>query len=129
SAKRLVCAYTRDSTWKLAMIDTERLESSPVDLPYQDISYVTARPGSAIFRAGSPTESAAIVRLDLNSRAIEVLRRSAPEDPAVGRYFSLPRAIEFPTTGGTTAHAFYYPPQNPDFVAAGGTLPPLLVKS
>ena len=43
-------------------------------------------------------------------------------------YLSTPRAVEFPTEGGLTAHAFYYPPRNPDFVAPEGELPPLLVK-
>ena len=38
-----------------------------------------------------------------------------------------PRAIEFPTAGGETAHAFYYPPTNPDFAAPEGELPPLIV--
>jgi dipeptidyl aminopeptidase/acylaminoacyl peptidase len=38
-------------------------------------------------------------------------------------------AIEFPTSGGLTAHGFFYAPHNPDFVAPRGELPPLLVFS
>ena len=45
-------------------------------------------------------------------------------DPA---YISRPEAITFPTEGGLSAHANYYPPANPDFVAPEGELPPLLV--
>ena len=33
------------------------------------------------------------------------------------RFVSVPEAIEFPTTGGRTAHAFYYPPRNRGFHA------------
>ena len=44
------------------------------------------------------------------------------------RYFSVPEHIAFPTEGGKTAHAFYYPPTNPDYVAPPGTRPPLVVK-
>ena len=29
----------------------------------------------------------------------------------------MPEPIEFPTEGGLTAHAFYYPPRNPDYAA------------
>jgi dipeptidyl aminopeptidase/acylaminoacyl peptidase len=36
-------------------------------------------------------------------------------------------AIEFPTEGGKTAHAFYFPPANRDFRGPDGEAPPLLV--
>jgi dipeptidyl aminopeptidase/acylaminoacyl peptidase len=57
-----------------------------------------------------------------------VLRRSTSIafDPG---YLSVPSAIEFPTEGGKTAHAFYYPPRNRDFAAPPGERPPLLVVS
>src|SRR5262245_46145479 len=42
-------------------------------------------------------------------------------------YTSKPEPFEFPTTGGLTAHAFYYPPVNRDFRGPGGEAPPLLV--
>ncbi len=37
--------------------------------------------------------------------------------------------VDFPTTGGKIAHGFYYPPQNKDYVAPEGELPPLIVQS
>jgi dipeptidyl aminopeptidase/acylaminoacyl peptidase len=79
-------------------------------------------------RAGSPTEAAAIVRFDLQRRSFEVLRRSSSLEihPA---YLSTPRAVEFPTEDGVTAHGFFYPPTNPDYRAPDGELPPLLVES
>jgi dipeptidyl aminopeptidase/acylaminoacyl peptidase len=39
----------------------------------------------------------------------------------------MPEAIEFPTDGDKTAHAFYYPPQNANFRGPAGDAPPLLV--
>jgi dipeptidyl aminopeptidase/acylaminoacyl peptidase len=39
----------------------------------------------------------------------------------------VPETIEFPTDGGKTAHAFYYPPANRDFRGPAGEAPPLLV--
>ena len=44
-------------------------------------------------------------------------------------YLSAPETIEFPTEGGLTAHAFFYPPRNRDFTAPEGAKPPLLLKS
>src|SRR4029450_12767641 len=42
---------------------------------------------------------------------------------------STPVSIEFPTEGGLTAHALYYPPTNPLFEAPDDELPPLIVES
>ena len=55
-----------------------------------------------------------------------MIRRSSPIKPDSG-YTSVPEAIEFPTDGGKTAHAFYYPPTNRDFRGPDGEAPPLLV--
>jgi len=44
-------------------------------------------------------------------------------------YLSRPEPIEFPTAGGRTAHALFYPPRNPVFVAPNGERPPLVVMS
>jgi dipeptidyl aminopeptidase/acylaminoacyl peptidase len=41
----------------------------------------------------------------------------------------VPRAIEFPTEGGLTAHALVYAPTNPEHLAPEGELPPLIVMS
>ena len=45
-------------------------------------------------------------------------------DPA---WFSVPESIDFPTSGGRTAHALYYPPANPEAIPPPGEAPPLLV--
>jgi dipeptidyl aminopeptidase/acylaminoacyl peptidase len=56
------------------------------------------------------------------------LRRSTDLNIDPG-YLSVPESIEFPTENGLTAHAFYYPPTNRDFIAPFGKLPPLIVGS
>jgi dipeptidyl aminopeptidase/acylaminoacyl peptidase len=66
--------------------------------------------------------------MDLSTGAFETLRRSSEVDVDPG-YISVPEAIEFPTEGGLTAHAFFYAPKNKDFAAPAGELPPLLVIS
>ncbi len=128
SSDRIVCAYTRDGSWHLASLDTKRGHLGPIETPYTDIWSVRAAPGRAIFAAGSPTEPASIVQLDLETNELEVLHRSTDVyvDPA---YVSLPQPLEFPTDHGLTAHAFYYPPKNPDYSAPADELPLLLVIS
>jgi dipeptidyl aminopeptidase/acylaminoacyl peptidase len=81
-----------------------------------------------IFVAASPTDAAAVAELDLATGATSVLRK-AIEEPLDARYVSVPRAIEFPTEGDRTAHAFYYPPRNPEFEGPRGERPPLVVQS
>ncbi len=78
--------------------------------------------------AGAVTQPTALIRLDLTTQTWDVLQRSSSLtlDPA---YFSIPKAIAFPTTNGLTAYGFFYPPTNPDYLAPSDELPPLLVKS
>ena len=76
---------------------------------------------------GAPHMSAAIVAFDLANGEFEVLRRSSDNKIDEG-YLSIAQPVEFPTTNGRTAHAFFYPPRNPDFTAPEGERPPLVVK-
>ncbi len=128
SADRVVCNYIENGISHLASIDTRTKQLTPLETPYTDIRYVRAKFGEVIMRAASPTEAAAIVKLDLKTGSLEVLRRSHNLEIEPG-YFSVPQPIEFPTEDGLTAHAFFYPPANRDFRAPEGELPPLLVQS
>ncbi len=128
SATRLLCAWTRRGAWRLGELDTETGKLTPLDLPYSAITGVQANATRAVFLAGSPTQEPAVVELNLKTKRLRTLResRKAALDPA---YISLPRAIEFPTEDGLTAHGFYYPPHNPGYRAPAGERPPLLVMS
>jgi dipeptidyl aminopeptidase/acylaminoacyl peptidase len=127
-AGQLICSYWEDGIGRLARLDLGTLGLAPIDLPYTDYNSVCARAGEAVFRAASPTEVASIVRLELATGRTEVLRRWANLPVELAPYLSQPEHIAFPTEGGNTAHAFYYPPTNPDHAAPPGSKPPLLVK-
>ena len=127
SGHEIICTYYERGISKLASIDTRTRKLQPVSTTYTDITFLRAAPGQAVFRGGSPAEPPSIVRMDLKTRTFEVLRRSNSLGIEAG-YFSSPRAIEFPTTDGLTAHGFFYPPQSLDYRAPGGDRPPLLVK-
>lgn len=128
SAERLVCAYTQDGIWHLAQLDTETLQLEPIETPYTSIGGLRAAPGRVVFIGGSPTETSSIVQLYLSTQQIEVLRRSSDLEIDSG-YLSMPRAIEFPTENGLTAHALFYPLQNRDFAGPSDERPPLIVIS
>jgi dipeptidyl aminopeptidase/acylaminoacyl peptidase len=128
SAERLVCVYIEKGSSRLGILETRTGKFETLETPYTDITYLRASGGRAIFRGGSPTSPASIVQLDLNTRQAEVLRRSNELQIDSG-YFSIAQPVEFPTENGQTAHAFFYPPRNRDYVAPEGELPPLLVKS
>jgi dipeptidyl aminopeptidase/acylaminoacyl peptidase len=128
SAGGIICSYIRDGSSYLASLDTPSQQIKTIDIPYTSIAFLQATPGGAVLIAGSPSEATAIVQLNRATGKMEVLRRSTEVviDPG---YLSTPRAIEFPTENGLTAHAFFYAPMNRDFVATQGERPPLLVVS
>ena len=134
SAGRVICGANDRGTWGLYSLDTAggRLES--LNLPYSELGRADLKVdrGQAVFGAGSPTQPISILRLDLadydTNYRVENLRRASSTTVDSG-YLSAPRSIEFPTEEGLTAHAFYYPPRNGDYVAPEGEKPPLLVKS
>ena len=127
-ATRLLCAWTARGAWRLGELDAETHQLTPLDLPYSAITNVQANATRAVFIAGSPTQEAAVVELNLRTRRVRTLRESRQTalDPA---YVSIPRAVEYPTEGDLTAHGFYYPPRNPVYRAPAGERPPLLVMS
>ena len=128
SSQRIVACYTSRGTWNLASIQTANGKLKRIDTPYSDIRSLRASPGNAVFCGGSSTEPASIVRLDLDSGQIEVVRRSSQLSVDPG-YISPAETIEFPTDNGRTAHGFFYPPRNKEFVAPTGERPPLLLIS
>lgn len=128
SAERIVCTYIKSGISTLGLIDTQTKEYQPIDCPYSDIRYVRAAPGESVMRAASPTTPASIVRLDLETRTFEVIRRSNNLE-IEAEDISSPRVVDFPTEGGLTAYGFFYAPKNRDFRATEEERAPLLVIS
>jgi len=128
SEDRIVCTYCEKGTWRLGILDAKDGRLERIETSYTDISGIRASSDRAVFCAGSPTQSMAVILLDLRTRESQVLRRSnsITIDPG---YLSKPEAIEFPTENGRTAHGFFYPPTNRDYEAPAGERPPLMVIS
>lgn len=125
---RLVCSYISNGLAHLATLDLATQELDPIELPFTDIANVRALGDTVVFRGGSPSMPASIVRLDLTTRKIETLKQSTTTDGEIAPYFTQVQPIEFPSAQGRTAFGLFYPAFNPDYEAPGGEKPPLLVK-
>src|SRR5262245_4314018 len=128
SERMIVCSYTRYGRDHLATLDTTTQALDDIELPFTAISQVRVAGDRVVFIGASAIEPTSIVSLNLATKKPEALRRSREAAVDAG-YFADPRAIEFPTEGGLTAHAYFYPPQNRDYVGPPGDKPPLLVMS
>jgi dipeptidyl aminopeptidase/acylaminoacyl peptidase len=125
---RIVCVVTRNAQERLEVLDPTARTLTPLDLPYTEYSRsaVRVRESLVAFSAAGPTSPTAVLTLDLDGGQPRVIRESVRLEISP-EYFSIAEPIEFPTTDGETAHAFFYPPTNPEFTGAPHELPPLLV--
>jgi dipeptidyl aminopeptidase/acylaminoacyl peptidase len=124
---RIVALYYEAGFSRIGVLEGDSLRQ--VHTPFDQFGYTLGTCGDQVFTtAGSASKPMAVVRIDADTEAVKVVKESLQIDldPAL---ISLPEAIEFKTTGGAVAHAFYYPPRNPGFVAPSGEKPPLLVLS
>jgi len=127
-ANRIVCTYTQQGRGHIGYLDVTSKEFNPIVLPYTEFGEIRVSNSTMYCQASSPTEPSSIIKMNLETQQVEVIRRSVDFsiDPL---YFSLPEAIEYPTEHGQTAHAFFYKPCNGDFRAPTHERPPLMVKS
>lgn len=128
SAGRIIVTYEARDGAKLATLDTKSKKLTEIATPYTQVYGISLANGLAVFIGGSPTQALAVVEMDTAGGEPRVLKRSTDlqVDPD---YISPAQAIEFPTTGGETAHANYYAPRNKVYEGPAGEKPPLLVIS
>ncbi|MFM7719069.1 MAG: prolyl oligopeptidase family serine peptidase [Actinomycetota bacterium] len=126
---RIVCRRESRGTTPVGILDPASGELIDLDLPFGFVGpWVDAADATVVLVVGGPRRPGAVVALDLRTADVDVVAEGDPL-PIDSAYLSEPEAIEFPTEGGRTAYAFFYPPSNPDFVAPEGELPPLVVLS
>ncbi|MEA2142130.1 MAG: hypothetical protein QOI64_560 [Solirubrobacteraceae bacterium] len=115
---------------RLALLSSESAEV--VDLPVPqtsfDVPYLHAAGNRLVFVAGGPALAEGVISLDRDSGLVETLRTTLTV-PVAPSCISVPREIEFPTSGGATAHALFYAPRNAATSGAGDELPPAIVVS
>lgn len=126
---RAVVRYARAACDQLGVVDLASGKLSDLELPFVGWSSIELlEEGTAIGVAASPLEEPAVVTVDLATGTHRVLR--APSELRVdARYISVAEAVEYPSAGAGTAHAFYYAPRSGEFIGLEGEKPPLLVKA
>ena len=114
----------QDELWMIPVAGTPER----IDVPDEVLDGLVVGDGRVAYIGAGPTQPRAVVLLDLARGERRELRASfqIEVDTAV---LSRPVAITFPTTQGEVAHAFYYPPTNPDVTLPAGEKPPLVVMS
>jgi dipeptidyl aminopeptidase/acylaminoacyl peptidase len=125
---RVVAAARANGRDRLWLLDAEGGAPGEIEAPFSEIAYLVAGGDHVVFVGSRPTDPSAVVRLDPATGGWAALRSASDRelDPA---YLAQPEPIAFPTTGGATAHALYYPPTNPDVRGPDGDRPPLVVRS
>jgi dipeptidyl aminopeptidase/acylaminoacyl peptidase len=111
----------------LHVIPLERI--GEIETPFTEFDSPRVGASAVVAIASSPDAAPAVVAFDLETLAVSgVLRRSTATtiDAAT---VSVAEHIDFPTTGGRTAHGLYYRPTNPLAHAPEGELPPLVVRT
>lgn len=125
----IACIYTKDGMDNLGIVRPGNSRVESLDVPRSSYQFLRSDGRNRlVFIAASPTEASAVTEVNIETGAIEVLRRSVGFD-LEPRYISTPRQIDYPTDGGQMAHAIFYPPANRDYVTPSGERPPLLVLS
>ena len=122
----VVTRFTKDGRWRLATVSAEDSTLSPIALPFSNVFSVHVGESKCFAELGSSTEPDMLAEIDVATRSWRPIRTTSPTRPDPG-YTSIPETIEFPTDGGRSAHAFYYPPTNKDFRGPDGDAPPLLI--
>jgi dipeptidyl aminopeptidase/acylaminoacyl peptidase len=127
SPDELVCVYAEKGGSRLGVVDLDTGHGRNIELLYTSLSNVQVSGRKAALYASSATLAERVLVVDLDTHSQEVVKVSnrAHID---SKYFSVPKPIDFPTEGGLTAHANYYPPQNHDYQALDGERPPLIVQ-
>ena len=123
---RILCSYLQAGEMRIGVIADGAV--APWPSAFTDIAMLKVQGERAAFVGASARLPAAVVALDVTTKAENSVRASLEVDIDPG-YLSVPRSISFPTTSGATAHGLYYPPANRDCPAPAGDKPPLIVRS
>jgi dipeptidyl aminopeptidase/acylaminoacyl peptidase len=127
---RIACAYGSEGMPRLGLLEPGSGVVEELEAAYVPFGLPTLRSHRTLltFVGASPTQPPAVVSLDAETGALEVLARSMEQEIDRG-YISVPRSLEFATEEGLSAHALFYPPVNKDIEAPEDERPPLIVIS
>jgi dipeptidyl aminopeptidase/acylaminoacyl peptidase len=122
----VVAAVVDRGVRRLLRIDVRTGAHTEIRTDLTEIETVAPYRGGVAAIGGSPSLPICVVLVPGEGGAAEVIQPATDlaVDPAL---LPSPEVIAFRTEDGGTAHAFYYPPTNPEFAPPPGQRPPLLL--
>ena len=124
----IIAFYLDNNVSKLARIALTSGSLTHIPVPRSSLGGLSRNDDNCLaMLVASETRFAEIVLVDADSGEIkQTITQSTVVDVDTD-YYSTPQTIVYPTAGNDDAHAFYYPPHNPDYRAPDDTSPPLIV--
>lgn len=121
---RILATYQKNGRARTATLANGRLADMPI--PYEQSGLPKEFRGKWVMGVASSKTLPEIVLWDEASGNSEIVKRSTEMsiDPGV---IARPESIEFPTEGGKTAYAHFYPPRNESYRGPDNEKPPLIV--
>ncbi|KAJ5794875.1 hypothetical protein N7457_001474 [Penicillium paradoxum] len=130
----MIASYTKNARWSFILIDLSDDSWNAMDLPVSDTIKLSDSPLSdarIALLGSSETNLDTLYTLDIADTVKLSAIKASSEFPMPVSFVSKPEHISFPRVHGGNlegmAHAIFYPPQNPEYQAPPGTLPPLVV--
>ncbi|HET8894262.1 MAG TPA: prolyl oligopeptidase family serine peptidase [Gaiellaceae bacterium] len=125
---RIVCVVTRDAADSLHVLDPAAGELRDLGLGWTVYGTTGLASGGnrVVYTAASPTQAMTLVSYEVGTGEETVVQRTLDVELDASS-ISVPRAIDFPTRDGQTAHAFYYPPTSADSEGPSDERSPLRV--
>jgi dipeptidyl aminopeptidase/acylaminoacyl peptidase len=124
----VVATYSKDGSAQVLIVP-EGGESRELTLPLMSLTHLRVADGQVTALATLADRQPEIVRFALTSPSGTQVPRPAPVLDLPDGLSSEPERLVFTSAGGRTAHAWFSAPQNPEWAARDGELPPLLVLS
>jgi len=123
SATEIVVCFSREGFWSLHQLDltTGLLTEHHTELT--QISSIQSRNGQTVFLGSNASQPSNVFVLDGKSLK-NITQFKCELEPS---WYSQPKPFSFETTHDEVAHAFFYPPTNPNISATKGAKPPVIV--
>jgi dipeptidyl aminopeptidase/acylaminoacyl peptidase len=126
---RIVARYASGGRDHLVVIDPDGGAARELPAPFVECGGLHRLNANTIALIGAFAEqSPAVMSIEIDTGAVRVIWRPSPAaiDPA---FVSRAQPIRFPSAGGRTAYALYYPPKNGQAQLKDGEAPPLIVQA
>ncbi len=125
-ARTVVGTGLSDGRSRVVRIDVESGAVETLTTAFSHVGELACGGDAALLLCGWAGGGTRLVELDLASGRTRVVR-DALEGVLDPGDISVPEAVAFPTSGGATAHANFYPPKNSRFRGPAEARPPLVV--